>query len=127
MSETAFQEAVLTALAEMKSELGSLKSEVGSLKSEVGWLKSEVGSLKAEVAGLKTEVATLSVRVERLEREEFLHYTSLTKDLQQVKGDLHFFGLNFDTRVSALEAQMSEVIRAFRNHEGRITALEARP
>jgi chromosome segregation ATPase len=156
MSEVAFQEAVLTALTELKAEfdsfkaevradLGSLKAEVDSLKAEfgslkiefgslkaevraeIGSLKAEIGSLKAEVASLKTEVATLTVRVERLERESFLHYTSLTKDLQQVKGDLHFFSLNSDTRLSALETSMSDITRILRMHENRLTALEARP
>ncbi len=106
VSNVAFEQAVLDALAALKAEVGSLKAEVGSLK---------------------TEVATLNVRVERLERETFLHYTSLTKDVQQVKRDLEFFTMSFDTRLSPIESTMTDIVRILRQYDQRITALEARP
>lgn len=120
VSNTAFEQAVLDALADISLRLTAVETEVGSLKSEVG-------SLKTEVASLKAEVGTLNVRVERLERESFLHYTGLTKDVMGVKRDLEFFALNSDTRLSAIETQVGAIGRAVTSHERRITALEARP
>ncbi len=79
------------------------------VEADVASLKTDVASLKTDVASLMTITAQLEVRVARLEREEFHHYTSISRDLTQLRSDFTFYTLNFDTRIGALEQQMTDV------------------
>jgi chromosome segregation ATPase len=133
VSNTAFEQAVLDALARIEvrlsrveADVASLKADVASLKTDVASLKTEMSSTKTDVTSLKSEVATLNVRVERLERETFHHYTSLTKDVQQVNRNVEFFALTTDTRLSALETQVTNIAGTVAQQGRRLTAVEHR-
>jgi predicted nucleic acid-binding Zn-ribbon protein len=131
VSNTAFEQAVLDALAAIKTDVASLKTDVASLKTDVA-------SLKTDVAALKTDVASLNVRVDRLERETFSQFTSLARELQLLRHEFESFRGSVSMQLGAHDANFRDITMTLRElrtlhtsttHmlELRISALELSP
>lgn len=142
VSDDEFKKHVINALNRLSDDLATVKSDVAGLKTDVAGLKTDVAGLKTDVAGLKTQLVGLEHRVANLERETFLQFGRLARDMRELRERLDAHEAFCAFQFQAIDAHFHDVSVSFgdlrtlhtsgtqvilsklEDHERRITALE---